>query len=127
MSAETVQAIFAPAFLLLGLSHLLQPRFWVRFFEVVRATGVAGAIIAMYTLPPGLVLIVGHNIWVRGWAVFLTFAGWLMTIKSAIYLVMPSAAERMLERKVAKSKLSFQVVGALMAVVGAILTWQSWR
>jgi hypothetical protein len=127
MSAEIVQAIFAPAFLLLGLSHLLQPRLWVRFFEVVRATGVAGAIIAMYTLPPGLVLIVGHNIWVWGWALFLTVAGWLMTIKSAIYLVMPSAAERMLERHVTKSTLSFRIVGALMTVVGGVLTWQSWR
>jgi hypothetical protein len=80
----------------------------------------------MYTLPVALVLIVGHNVWVWDWPVFLTIAGWGMTIKSALYLVAPRLADRMLEKKMAKSPRSFQIVGAVMAIVGAILTWQSW-
>jgi hypothetical protein len=32
----------------------------------------------------------------------------------------------MLEKKMAKSPRSFQIVGAIMALFGAIITWQSW-
>jgi hypothetical protein len=72
MAPQIIQRVVAPGFLLMGLSHLLQPRLSVRFFELVRQTGAAGMIIPMYTLPLGLVLIVGHNRWVWDWPVFLT-------------------------------------------------------
>ena len=126
MDPKIVQAVVAPAFLLMGLSHLLQPRIWVRFFEVVRATGAAGMIIPMYTLPLGLVLIVGHNVWVWDWPVLLTIAGWGMTIKSALYLLIPGFADRVLERNIAKSPRSYQVAGAFIALLGGVLTWQAW-
>lgn len=45
MDPKVVQAVVAPAFLLVGLSHLLQPRLWVRFFEVVRQGGVGAFVI----------------------------------------------------------------------------------
>jgi hypothetical protein len=126
MDPELVQAVVAPIILLIGLSHLLQPRLWVRFFERIKQTGMAAAIIPMYTLPIALVLVVGHNIWVWGWPLFLTLAGWLMTIKCAVYLLLPAAADLMLEKKLTKSARSFQIVGAIMAFFGGVLTWQSW-
>jgi hypothetical protein len=123
---KTVQAVVAPAFLLIGLSHLLQPQLWVRFFEVVRATGVASLIIPMFTLPIALVLVVGHNVWVWDWPLFLTIAGWGMTLKSTLYLLVPGFTDLMLEKKMAKSPRSYQIAGAVMALIGAVLTWQAW-
>jgi hypothetical protein len=122
-----LQKVVAPAFLLLGLSHLFQPKLWVRFFEVVRATGVAAFIIPMYTLPFGLVLIAGHNLWVWDWPLFFTIAGWGMTIKSALYLLIPGLADHMIETKMARTPLNYQIAGAVMAVFGAILTWLAWN
>ena len=81
----------------------------------------------MVTLPLGLVLVVGHNVWAWDWPVFLTVAGWAMTIKSALYLLVPQAVERMLQKQMAKSLTNFRIAGAVMAVVGGVLTWQSWR
>jgi hypothetical protein len=127
MDPHIVQAVVAPGFLLMGLSHLVQPRLSVRFFEVVKQTGAAGMIIPIYTLPVGLVLIVGHNIWAFDWPLFLTVAGWGMTIKCALYLLVPGFADRVLERKVAKSPRGYQIAGAIMAFFGGILTWQAWR
>jgi hypothetical protein len=75
MDPKIVQAVIAPGFLLMGLSHLVQPQLSVRFFEIVRQTGAAGIIIPLYTLPVALVLIVGHNVWVWDWPLFLTIAG----------------------------------------------------
>lgn len=126
MDPKIVQAVVAPAFLLMGLSHLVQPQLWVRFFAVMRQTGLAAAIIPMYTLPLALVLIVGHNVWDWGWPLVLTLAGWGMTIKCALYLVVPGLADRVLERKLVKAARSFQIAGALMTFLGAVLTWQAW-
>jgi uncharacterized protein YjeT (DUF2065 family) len=125
MNPIIVERIFAPAFVLMGLSHLLQPQLWVRFFEAVKQTGLAAAIIPLYTLPFGLVLIVGHNVWSWDWPLALTIAGWGMVIKSAAYLLVPALAERSLE-KMAKSSRSYQIVGGIAAFFGALLTWQSW-
>lgn len=126
MNPQTIQAVIAPAFLLIGLSHVLQPQAWVRFFEVLRRTSVAGCIIPMYTLPISLVLIVGHNVWVWDWPLALTLAGWGMTIKCTLYLLVPNMAERMLEQGLAKSERNFQIAGALMALIGGVITWHAW-
>jgi hypothetical protein len=93
MNPQIVQAVIAPAFVLMGLSHVVQPALWVRFFETVRKSGLAAAIIPLYTLPIALVLIVGHNVWVWDWSVFLTIAGWAMAIKCALYLTVPGFAD----------------------------------
>jgi hypothetical protein len=105
---------------------LFQPQLWIRFFTTLRQTGLAAAIIPMYTLPFALLLVVGHNVWAWGWPLFLTIAGWGMLIKSALYALVPGLADRMLESKLARSPRSFQIVGAIMAVFGGVLTWQSW-
>jgi len=126
MTPIIIQAVFAPAFLLMGLSHLVQPRLWVRFFDVVGKTGLAAAIIPIYTLPFALVLIVAHNVWVWDWPLFLTIAGWGMTIKCAMYLLMPGLTDRMLAKKMVKTPRTFQLAGAIMAFLGGVLTWQAW-
>mgnify|MGYP006908206487 CR=1 FL=1 len=126
MDPSFIQAVVAPCFLLAGLSHLFQPHQWIRFFEVVRHTQIADLIIPLYTLPIGLVLIVGHNIWVWDWPVFLTIAGWLMTIKSSLYLVAPGFADWVLARNIAKSPRGYQIAGLVMTFFGGVLTWQVW-
>jgi hypothetical protein len=80
----------------------------------------------MYTLPFGLVLIAGRNVWVWDWPAFFTIAGWGMTIKSALYLLIPGLADAMPTKQMAKSARSFQIAGAVMTIFGAIVTWQAW-
>jgi len=126
MNPTIVEAVMAPALMLIGLSHLVQPQLWVRFFEVVKQTGVAGLIIPICTLPFGLVLVVGHNLWVWDWPLFLTIAGWGITIKCTLYLLVPGLADWVLARNVAKSPRSYRTSGAIMALLGGIVTWQAW-
>jgi hypothetical protein len=127
MNPQIVQAVIAPAFVLMGLSHVVQPELWVRFFETVRQSGLAAVIIPLYTLPIALVLIVGHNVWVWDWSVFLTIAGWAITIKCALYLLVPGFADRVLEKKLTKTTRSYQIAGSIMTFLGVVLTWQAWR
>ena len=126
MDPKLVQAVFAPAFLLMGLSHVVQPQLWVRFFEAVARTGLASVIIPLYTLLVALVLVVGHNVWEWGWPLFLTIVGWGMLIKCSLYLLVPGFTDRVLVTTMAKSARSYQIAGAVMAFFGGVLTWQSW-
>jgi len=126
MEPKTVQAVIAPCFLLMGLSHLAQPQLWVRFFETLRQTGLAAAIIPIYTLPFALVLVVGHNLWVWDWPLALTIAGWGMLIKCAIYLLITGVTDRVLVTNMAKAARSFQIAGAVMVLFGGVITWQPW-
>ena len=126
MDPTTIERVFGPAFLLMGLSHLLQPQMWVRFFELVHQTGSAAVIVGLYTLPFGLLLIATHNVWRWDSSVFLTIAGWAMTLKSAFYILIPGLADRMLTKRMATTPRGYQLVGALAIFFGAIITWKTW-
>lgn len=89
-----LEKIFAFVFILVGLSHSLQPGVWVDFFVWLRSKTYGAFIVVMYTLPIGLVIVAFHNQWQWRPAVILTIAGWIMIIKSAIYAVYPVAFTR---------------------------------
>ncbi|MFO0891784.1 MAG: hypothetical protein U0790_21925 [Isosphaeraceae bacterium] len=127
--APYIDAYVAPMLLVVCLSHLAQPKLWAEFFRALVRTGVAPLIIAMYTLPIGLLIVVGHNRWVWGWPVLITLAGWVMTVKSVIYMLVPGMAERMLARadRWERGFGVFRVVGLIGAVPFAVLTWQAFR
>jgi hypothetical protein len=122
MNPELVQAFVAPMFLLVGLSHVVQPRAWAEFFAEMSKGRMARFIIPIYTLPVALVLLVGHNVWEWSWSLFLTIAGWGMTIKSTLYLLIPGFADRVLARNFTKRPFGYAAAGAVMALFGGILT-----
>jgi hypothetical protein len=95
----------------------------------MKATGFAPLIIGMYTLPTGLIILLGHNVWAWDWPVFVTIAGWGMTTKATIYLLFPAIPNRMIDNadRWQKAYSVFRVVGAVMSVLGAVLTWQAFR
>jgi len=107
-----------------GLSHIALARQWRDFFLLLKGTGVAGIIIAMYTFPLGLLIVLGHNIWVFDLPVIVTVCGWGMTIKSASYALLPGQAERMIPTGERAYRKYF--AGGLVALaIGALLLYHS--
>lgn len=80
--------------LVTAISHVAQPKLWRDFFLLLKGTGVAGIIIAMYTLPLGLAIVLGHNVWVLDVSVIVTICGWGMVFKSVIYALFPGWVDR---------------------------------
>src|SRR5688500_10377344 len=56
-----IARFFSVSLFLIGLSHLIQPRFWRDYFIKIKETGAEGIIIAMYTLPQGLLIVLGFR------------------------------------------------------------------
>jgi uncharacterized protein YjeT (DUF2065 family) len=118
---HVVQQVCAPLFVLIGLSHLLQPVAWKRFFDRIRETGVGAYIVAMMQLPTAVFIVAGHNRWVADWPVAITIVGWGSLVKCALYLLLPQTFDRVVTRAT-KDARAYQVPGAVLLVLGAILT-----
>jgi hypothetical protein len=125
MSISTLIArFFSVSLFLVGLSHVVQPRLWRDFFIKIKETGVAGIIIVMYTLPQGLLIVLGHNIWVWDIPVVITICGWGMTVKSITYAILPRRADSLIPTG-PNAHRKYAWGGAVMIPVSVLLIWHS--
>jgi hypothetical protein len=94
-ATDAVQFVFAVGCLLAGLSHIVQPGMWVRYFSTLHAQGTDGVITRTFTLElwPALAIVALHQVW-SGPGIVLTVYGWLLTVKCAISLLAPQIALR---------------------------------
>ena len=92
----SIEILAAIALFTFGVSHIVQPRAWARFFMLLARQGTTGPfIIGFFTLPMGVLIVAFHNVW-TGWAAVLTVLGWLFCLKSFIYFVAPQLGVKML-------------------------------
>lgn len=120
----SIQLLFAIVFVVLGLSHLLQPMAWLNFFKMLAEKGEAGILaIALLTLPPGLLISVFHPVW-TGIPLVLTLIGWSYLIKSALYLTVPKLGLAVLAKLSEENAGKFRWLGLAMILLGAALAWE---
>lgn len=117
--ANEIGIFFSFVFFLVGLSHLACPREWEAFFRDLGEKRYAGLIIAMYSLPVGMVILSFHNNWTLDFPLFITLAGWVLTIKSLLYLFFPELpAKKLLKRK--KLGRDLRIGGFFMTLFGGL-------
>ena len=123
MSFETlIERWFAIGFLIFGLSHLLYPAKWAAVFLPLRERETGGLILALFYLPLGLGVVLGHNVWVWGIPVAVTLAGWVMILKSVVYLLFPRALSRVMPTK-ERMESAFRIAGAVGILLGGLLIY----
>ncbi len=114
--------------ILMGLSHVLQPRMWQDYFEALHRQGVAGVLTKTMTWEfwPALILVTGHQVW-RGPGVILTVFGWLLLIKSAVSLLAPGIGLRSMAIS-RRGPRAFVSGGLFLICVGLSAFWAAqWR
>ena len=119
-----IERWFAIGWLVFGISHLLYPAKWAALFLPLREWETGSLLLGTCYLLVGLFVMLGHNVWTWGLPVIATVAGWLLTLKGVIYLLVPrplalviSPADR-LER-------GFRIAAAVSILLGALLAYQS--
>ena len=118
---RTIQLLACLQFVVIGLSHLLQPRAWVEFFIALRAKGNTGVFAnAFLSLWFGSIIVVFHNVW-TGWPVILTVIGWAQVIKAAIGFILPHMSMRSFNRVSLEKAWEFQVAGGLFIVLAGVM------
>lgn len=109
--------------IIIGLSHVVQPKLWVRLFIDLFALPYAGLIVGVFTVPFGLLIVAGHNTWVLGVPLIVTIIGWGWTVKGTLYLLCPSLPARVAARHL-RHPNRFALAGAIMAVAGGAVIAQ---
>ena len=114
-------------FFIIGVSHILQPRVWARFFIDMRSKGEVGSfLIALLHFPLGALIASFHNVW-HGLPVVLTLIGWGLVLKSFIYFTFPSHGVKMLARVSMERSWEFIVAGAFSVGISGLLIFSLLR
>ena len=117
-SVEKLTALF---FFVTGVSHIVQPRAWVRFFTMLREKGEVGSFLnALVHFPLGAFIVAFHNVW-HGLPLIVTLIGWGLTVKSTIYFVFPRYGVRMLGTISLERSWHFVVAGVFSVLLAAVI------
>ena len=110
-------------FLITGVSHIFQPRVWVRFFSSLHRKGEVGSFLnALLHLLLGLVIVSFHNIW-QGTPTLLTLVGWGLVVKSLFYFVFPGYGLKLLGRVSIERDREFVIAGFFSLALAGLLTY----
>ena len=113
-------------FVVIGLSHVFQPRAWVTFFTLLREKGDAGVFAtAFMSLIFGSMVVAFHNVW-TGLPMALTIVGWAQVIKAFIYFTYPAAALRRLQYPTYERAYIFIPPGIVFLILAGLLGYHLW-
>ena len=122
LMANAIERMTGLAFLVVGLSHLLQPVVWAQFFEQLRAKGPPGAFInAMMSLSLGAVIVGFHGTQWSGWPAVVTAIGWGQVLKGTIHMCVPAWSLRSMAMVPVEKAWKFRVAGGLMIPLAATI------
>jgi len=108
-------------FFITGISHIVQPRVWAKFFIDMRSKGEVGSFLnALLHFPLGVLIVSFHNVW-HGLPIMLTLIGWGLVLKSAVYLIFPRQGMKMLARVSMERSWEFIVAGIFSVGIGGLL------
>lgn len=118
-----IEWLVALSFLLVGVSHILQPRAWAEFSIRFREKGAVGSLqLGMLHLPLALLIVSLHNVW-RGFPIVVTLIGWAQLVKAFLYLVFPKHGLRMLGYVSVEKSWRFVVGGIFSIALGALIAF----
>ena len=117
---RAVEIFAAVQCLVIGLSHVAQPRTWVEFFVRLRGWGRAGVFVnGFLSLSFGSVIVAFHNVW-EGLPVVLTILGWAQVVKGLLNFVVPQVGLRTLARVSPERAGEFVVAGLFLFVLSGV-------
>jgi hypothetical protein len=120
---QAIEIFAAVQFLVIGLSHILQPRVWVEFFTRLRGMGHAGVFVnGFLSLIFGSVIVAFHNVW-TGLPMVLTIIGWAQVTKALVSFVVPQWGMRGLQRVSYERTHEFVVGGFVSLALSALLLY----
>ena len=124
---RSIEILTALSLLILGLSHILQPRAWAEFFIDLRAKGNVGVFwTAFIHFWPGVLIVAFHRVW-SGLPLIVTLLGCGWTFKGFLYFCFPAVGRRALSRVSLERAWEFMVPGVAFVILGAVLSYSLWQ
>ncbi|MEM6577433.1 MAG: hypothetical protein AAF678_02995 [Pseudomonadota bacterium] len=114
-----VEALLCLPFLIMGISHLAQPRMWDDVFERLAQEGHAGVVKRsfLFELWPAILIVTFHQDWTFP-GLFLTLYGHALAVKVTVSLVAPNIGLRSIEMPKTFGRKSFVPAGIVLCAMG---------
>lgn len=120
---QAIQVFAATGFLVIGLSHLIQPNAWVAFYQALAARGTTGVFIEGFLLLNfGAIIVAFHNVW-HGPEIVLTLVGLSQVLKGAGRFLAPQKGLRVMQRISPERAWHFQAGGVFALLLSGFLWW----
>jgi hypothetical protein len=127
---SATQVFTALSFLVIGLSHIFQPRVWIAYFQAKLAQGARGAFSEGFlALTFGGIIAGFHNVW-QGPGVVLTLIGWGQVAKGFVRFLAPQMSLRLMESVAhddPRSVRSFRLGGVFALLLSGYVWWLRFR
>ncbi|MBV9209980.1 MAG: hypothetical protein JOZ52_05095 [Acidobacteria bacterium] len=118
-----IQKLAVLAFLVIGLSHILQSRLWAQFFIGLSEMGAIGSFISAFIhFPLGALVVAFHNVW-KGIPLILTLIGYSLVVKSLIYFLFPSVGLKSMQRVSLERSWEFVLAGIAAVGISCLLAF----
>jgi hypothetical protein len=125
VTEQGTQVLAAVFLAVIGLSHLLQPKVWVAYYQGLAAKGPRGAFVeGFHSLMFGGIILGFHNVW-HGPAVVLTVIGCGQVAKGLTRFLAPRFSLRVMSRM--EDARSFRFGGVFALVLSGYLWWLRFR
>ena len=119
----SIQKLVAISYLVIGLSHIIQPRVWTKFFIMFRDKGEVGSFLSgLLHFPLGVLIVSFHNVW-HGIPLIVTIMGWGLVVKGLIYLTYPKHGMRVLARVSLERSWEFVVAGVIAVALSGVIIY----
>jgi len=120
---SSIQLFAAINFLVIGVSHILAPRAWAGFFDLLRQKGEPGVfVVAFLSLVFGSIVVAFHNVW-YGLPIVLTLVGWGQVLKAVLYFAFPSFGLRRIAMASPERAQLFVYGGFFSLALGGFFTY----
>jgi hypothetical protein len=117
---QSIQLFVAINLMVIGLSHFLQPKIWIEFFEFLHKKGNVGNVFnALLALGMGSIILSFHFVW-KWPAIIITLYGLAQLLKGFIYLTFPSVGLRSIG-KINHKGQQLKWVGLLMSLCSLLV------
>ena len=123
---SAVEFIMCISCMLMGLSHMVQPRMWRDYFTALHEQGAHSIVTQTFALElwPALIIVTFHQHW-SGPGIVLTVYGWLLLAKCCISVLMPRIGLRSLAMA-RKGDSVFVLGGAVLLIIGVTAGMALW-
>ncbi len=120
-----IEVVTGTCLFIFGLSFLTNAGFWTDAFKGMSSDTQQTFTLLMVLLICGVLMVMGHNIWVDDWRVIVTITGWAVLLESIALILAPRILRTYANWSDRTMVTWLRVGGSLWTLAGGIVLYYS--
>ena len=113
--------LWGPAILAVGIGVFVSRSYYIKIYRDLEKDALAVLLFGMVAMTAGVAHILSHNIWDSFLSSLISFLGWALLAKGALFVIAPRLVDKAGDFWVNKNLIP--LAGILTLIAGIYLTW----